>query len=128
QFISHNKNELWNKSRMRAESLFNKGEIPNQEESAHQIQEMFEKFAETRLIQPTFITDFPKPISPLSKASPADPSLAERFELFIDAMECANGFSELNDPAEQYQRFLDQMSQRERGDEEAMVMDEDYIR
>jgi lysyl-tRNA synthetase class 2 len=128
QFISHNKDELWNKSRMRAESLFNKGEIPSQEESAHQIQEMFEKLAETCLIQPTFITDFPKPISPLSKASPADPSIAERFELFIDAMECANGFSELNDPLEQYQRFLDQMSQRERGDEEAMVMDEDYIR
>ena len=73
-------------------------------------------------------TTFPKIVSPLSKASPADPFVAERFELFIAGMECANGFSELNDPAEQYQRFLDQMTQRERGDEEAMVMDEDYIR
>ena len=86
------------------------------------------ELVESRLVQPTFITDFPKPISPLSKASPADPSIAERFELFIAGMECANGFSELNDPKEQYERFLDQAKQRERGDEEAMVMDEDYIR
>jgi len=89
---------------------------------------IFDAVAEARLIQPTFITDFPKPISPLSKASPADPSVAERFELFIADMECANGFSELNDPREQYDRFNEQMRQRERGDEEAMVMDEDYIR
>jgi len=89
---------------------------------------IFDAVAEARLIQPTFITDFPKPISPLSKASPADPSVAERFELFIADMECANGFSELNDPREQNDRFNEQMRQRERGDEEAMVMDEDYIR
>jgi len=92
------------------------------------IQEIFEHSAEESLTQPTFITDFPKPISPLSKASPADPTVAERFELYIAGMECANGFSELNDPVEQYERFKDQMQQRERGDEEAMVMDEDYIR
>ncbi len=90
--------------------------------------ELFEATVEHTLIQPTFITDFPKPISPLSKASPDDPSVAERFELFITGVECANGFSELNDPKEQYDRFNDQMTQRERGDEEAMVMDEDYIR
>jgi lysyl-tRNA synthetase class 2 len=89
---------------------------------------IFGAVAEVRLIQPTFITDFPKPISPLSKASASDPTIAERFELFIAGMECANGFSELNDPLEQYQRFLEQMTQREKGDEEAMVMDEDYIR
>ena len=83
---------------------------------------------EPHLIQPTFITDFPKPISPLSKASPSDPSVAERFEYFVAGLESANGFSELNDPEEQYQRFNDQVQQRERGDEEAMVMDEDYIR
>ncbi len=92
------------------------------------LMDLFEEHVEQHLIQPTFIHDFPKVISPLSKASPSDPSVAERFELFIAGIECANGFSELNDPVEQYQRFLDQMSQRERGDEEAMVMDEDYIR
>lgn len=89
---------------------------------------IFEAVAEPRLIQPTFITDFPKSISPLAKASPADPSIAERFELYIAGMEIANGFSELNDPIEQHARFLDQMRQRERGDEEAMPMDEDYLR
>jgi len=89
---------------------------------------LFEEHVEPGLIQPTFITDFPKPISPLSKASPANPAVAERFELYIAGMEAANGFSELNDPVEQYERFRDQVRQRERGDEEAMVMDEDYLR
>jgi len=88
----------------------------------------FALHAEPKLIQPTFITDFPKTISPLSKAAPDNPEIAERFELFISTMECANGFSELNDPAEQYQRFEEQVRQRDRGDEEAMAMDEDYIR
>ncbi|HEU4930499.1 MAG TPA: amino acid--tRNA ligase-related protein, partial [Pyrinomonadaceae bacterium] len=90
--------------------------------------ELFETHVEHGLVQPTFITDFPKPISPLSKASPANPHVAERFELYIAGMEIANGFSELNDPVEQYDRFRDQVRQRERGDEEAMLMDEDYIR
>lgn len=90
--------------------------------------DLFEQNVEQNLLQPTFITDFPKPVSPLSKASPADPAVAERFELFISGMEVANGFSELNDPVEQYERFKDQVRQREGGDEEAMVMDEDYIR
>ena len=90
--------------------------------------ELFETHVEHGLVQPTFITDFPKPISPLSKASPANPAVAERFELYVGAMELANGFSELNDPVEQYDRFRDQVLQRERGDEEAMVMDEDYLR
>jgi len=89
---------------------------------------LFEHFAEPNLIQPTFIIDYPKSISPLSKASPEDPRIAERFELFINGMEVANGFSELNDPREQYERFVDQMAERERGDEEAMILDEDYIR
>jgi len=101
---------------------------PDKEITDETLLELFEEHVEHGLIQPTFIYDFPKIVSPLSKASPVNPAAAERFELFIDGMECANGFSELNDPAEQYQRFLDQMSQRERGDEEAMVMDEDYIR
>ena len=89
---------------------------------------LFDEFVEPNLVQPTFIIDFPKSISPLSKASPENPNIAERFELFINGMEVANGFSELNDPKEQYERFVDQMSERERGDEEAMVLDEDYIR
>lgn len=97
-------------------------------ETARHIQFLFEEYAESKLIQPTFITDFPKPVSPLSKASPVNPTVAERFELFVGGMEIANGFSELNDPVEQKERFLEQMQQRERGDEEAMVLDEDYIR
>jgi lysyl-tRNA synthetase class 2 len=88
----------------------------------------FETNVEHTLIQPTFIIDYPKSISPLSKASPTNPNIAERFELFINGMEVANGFSELNDPQEQYERFVDQMSERTRGDEEAMVLDEDYIK
>ncbi|MBA4123935.1 MAG: lysine--tRNA ligase [Acidobacteria bacterium] len=90
--------------------------------------ELFEIVAEEKLIQPIFIIDYPKSISPLSKASPENPNVAERFELFINGMECANGFSELNDPQEQYERLIDQMKEREGGDEEAMVLDEDYIR
>lgn len=90
--------------------------------------QIFEEHVEHTLIQPTFIIDYPKSISPLSKASPTNPQIAERFELFINGMEVANGFSELNDPKEQYERFVDQMAQRDGGDEEAMVLDEDYIR
>ncbi|MCM3903868.1 MAG: lysine--tRNA ligase [Pyrinomonadaceae bacterium] len=106
----------------------NQNREPNAEEYAASIIYLFETLAEPYIKQPTFITDFPKAVSPLSKASPANPAIAERFELFIAGMECANGFSELNDPKEQYDRFNDQMTQRERGDEEAMIMDEDYIR
>jgi lysyl-tRNA synthetase class 2 len=95
---------------------------------ARQVEGIFGFLVESNLTHPTFITDFPKVISPLSKASPINPAIAERFELFIAGMECANGFSELNDPKEQYERFLEQAQQRERGDEEAMVLDEDYIR
>jgi lysyl-tRNA synthetase class 2 len=101
---------------------------PDKDITDENLLELFEEHVEDNLIQPTLIYDFPKTVSPLSKASPTDPSVAERFELFIATVECANGFSELNDPVEQYQRFADQVSQRERGDEEAMVMDEDYIR
>lgn len=95
---------------------------------ARNVVEIFEMLVEENLIQPTFIIDYPKSISPLSKASPSNPNIAERFELFINGMECANGFSELNDPREQYERFVDQMSERDKGDDEAMVLDEDYIR
>jgi len=101
---------------------------PEAEVDDSNIIEWFDNHVESKLIQPTFIIDYPKSISPLSKASPDDPRVAERFELFVNGMEVANGFSELNDPREQYDRFVDQMAERERGDEEAMVLDEDYIR
>jgi lysyl-tRNA synthetase, class II len=84
--------------------------------------------SEEHLFQPTFITEYPAEISPLSKQSTADPAWVDRFELFIAKMEIANGFSELNDPEEQRARFVQQMQAREGGDDEAMVLDEDYIR
>ncbi len=96
--------------------------------AAGRIVELFEQYAEHKLIQPTFITDFPKAVSPLSKASPDNPAVAERFELYVAGMEVANGFSELNDPAEQLERFEEQSRQREGGDEEAMQTDLDYVR
>jgi lysyl-tRNA synthetase class 2 len=104
------------------------GLVAEEEITNENLVELFERHAESGLIQPTFITDFPKAISPLSKASPENPAVAERFELYVAGMELGNGFSELNDPVEQYERFRDQVKQREKGDEEAMVMDEDYLR
>jgi lysyl-tRNA synthetase class II len=82
----------------------------------------------TRLFDPTFVVDYPVEISPLAKAHPDRPGVADRFELFAGGMEIANGFSELNDPLEQRQRFLDQLAAREKGDLEAHRMDEDYVR
>jgi len=89
---------------------------------------IFEHVVEPHLVHPTFITEFPTELSPLSKQKADDPRFVERFELYIANMEIANAFSELNDPAEQRRRFEEQMKQRERGDEEAMMFDEDYIR
>ena len=89
--------------------------------------EIFEHEAEPRLIAPTFITHYPVEVSPLSRRSDNDPEVADRFELFIGGREIANGFSELNDPDDQAERFRDQARQRSRGDDEAMVYDEDYV-
>src|SRR5262245_39245941 len=89
---------------------------------------IFEALCEDRLIQPTFVYDFPTEVSPLSKQRPDDPDTVERFELYIGGFEVANAFSELNDPAEQRRRFEDQLKDRDRGDLEAHAMDEDYIR
>jgi lysyl-tRNA synthetase, class II len=89
---------------------------------------LFETVAEKHLIQPTFITDFPAEVSPLARRRDSDPQLTDRFELFIDAKEVANGFSELNDPEDQAARFLDQAKAKEAGDQEAMYYDADYIR
>jgi lysyl-tRNA synthetase class 2 len=119
--------EMWQRAEEEAERAVESTE-GLETKAGLDIMEIFEELVEPGLIQPTFITDFPKPVSPLSKASPENPAIAERFELFIAGMECANGFSELNDPKEQYERFLDQAQARERGDDEAMVLDEDYIR
>jgi lysyl-tRNA synthetase class 2 len=89
---------------------------------------LFEAIAEKHLIQPTFITDFPAEVSPLARRRDSDPELADRFELFIDTKEIANGFSELNDPEDQAARFQEQARKKEAGDQEAMYYDADYIR
>ncbi len=90
--------------------------------------EIFERLCEDRLVQPTFVYDFPTEVSPLSKQKPDDPETVERFELYIGGFEVANAFSELNDPAEQRRRFEAQLKKRAGGDLEAHEMDEDYIR
>jgi lysyl-tRNA synthetase, class II len=89
---------------------------------------LFEAVAEEHLIQPTIIYEFPTAVSPLSKQKPEEPEWTERWEIFVGGMEIANGFSELNDPEDQRRRFEQQLKERERGDEEAHQMDEDYIR
>jgi lysyl-tRNA synthetase class 2 len=89
---------------------------------------LFETVAEDHLIQPTIIYDYPAEVSPLSKTKPDDPATVERFELYIAGMEIANAYSELNDPLEQKARFEEQLSARNRGDEEAHEMDFDYVR
>ncbi|HWP43843.1 MAG TPA: lysine--tRNA ligase [Blastocatellia bacterium] len=90
--------------------------------------EVFEQVVEPQLIDPTFITEFPTELSPLSKQSEQDPRFVDRFELFIATMEIANAFCEINDPHDQRRRFEAQMWLRQQGDEEAMLIDEDYIR
>ncbi len=92
------------------------------------LQALFEAVAERHLIQPTFILDYPLEVSPLSKQKPDNPNFVERFELYIGGMEIANAFSELNDPAEQRDRFEYQQMLREKGDLTAHAVDEDYIR
>ena len=92
------------------------------------ITKLFDVLVEPKLIQPTFITGYPVEVSPLSRKSDSEPLLTDRFELFIAGHEIANGFSEINDPDDQKERFLQQVADREAGDEEAHCMDEDYIK
>ncbi len=93
----------------------------------HIISLVFEEYGEKHLIQPTFITQHPVEISPLAKRNPNDPEFTNRFEAFVNTWEIANAFSELNDPIDQRQRFMDQLTQREAGDDEAHVLDEDFL-
>jgi lysyl-tRNA synthetase class 2 len=92
------------------------------------IANLFDAVAEERLVQPTIIYEFPTAVSPLSKQKADEPDWTERWEIFAGQMEIANGFSELNDPEDQRRRFEQQLQERERGDQEAHQMDEDYIR
>ncbi|MCF8079746.1 MAG: lysine--tRNA ligase, partial [Desulfobacterales bacterium] len=91
------------------------------------VTKLFDALVEPHLIQPTFITGYPVEVSPLSRRSDQEPGITERFELFIAGREIANGFSELNDPEDQRQRFLQQVEDREAGETEAHFMDEDYL-
>lgn len=106
------------KHNLKINGIVNKGEIAN---------ELFEKYVEPTLIQPTFVIDIPTELSPLSKQKKDNPELTERFELFIASMEFANAFTELNDPEEQRRRFEKQVARKEAGDMESHFMDEDYL-
>ena len=92
------------------------------------LMEIFEEVAEHKLIQPTFITAYPTEVSPLSRKNDHNPEIVDRFELIIGGREIANAFSELNDPIDQKERFLSQVAEKDKGDEEAHYMDEDYVR
>ncbi|MDQ7030527.1 MAG: lysine--tRNA ligase [Ardenticatenia bacterium] len=91
------------------------------------VDELFSEYVEPTLIEPTFVVDYPREISPLAKQKPNNPNLVERFEFFIGGLELGNAFTELNDPVEQLERFREQQRQREAGDEEAHPVDEDFI-
>jgi len=92
------------------------------------IDAIFGQYVEEHLIQPTFITDYPVSMSPLTKRHRSNPNLTERFELFVNGKELANAYSELNDPIDQYERFQDQLKQKDKGDDEAMFIDHDFVR
>jgi lysyl-tRNA synthetase, class II len=91
------------------------------------VDELLKQFVRPKLIQPTFLLDYPVPLSPLAKRKPGDPTHVERFQLYIGGGEIANAFTELNDPIDQLSRFVDQQRDRDEGDEEAMPIDEDYV-
>ncbi len=102
--------------------------LPEQKHTwGYALYEVFDQKVEEHLVQPTFIYDYPVEVSPLAKKKASDPRLTERFEFFIAAREMGNAFSELNDPLDQKERFLAQVKQRETGDDEAQMMDEDYV-
>ncbi len=119
--------ELWEEEKLSdfMKRSFKEDEIPPT--FGKKLDLMFDHFVEKDLIEPTFVTNYPKAISPLSKESRTDIRETERFELFIAGMEIANGFSELNDPVEQRRRFEAQAKDREKGDDEAQLVDNDFI-
>ncbi|NLY04136.1 MAG: lysine--tRNA ligase [Campylobacter sp.] len=120
--ILNNKDQILNK-------LKNDGFEANQKLGlGHLWGQLFDNYVEEKLIDPTFIIDFPKSISPLARKSDKNPDIAERFELFIAGKELANGFNELNDPLDQYERFKSQIDAKNAGDDEAHEMDEDYVK
>jgi lysyl-tRNA synthetase, class II len=102
-------------------------ELQKKEKYGKVLTKLFDILVEPKLIQPTFITGYPVEVSPLSRKNDSNPEITDRFELFIAGKEIANGFSELNDPEDQYDRFLQQSVQRDAGDEEAHIMDSDYV-
>ena len=120
--------ELNNPEFIRGELKRLGGEIPVDAGLGALQMTLFEETAESKLIEPTFIIDYPVEISPLARASDADPEITERFELYIAGRETANGFSELNDPDDQARRFKAQADKKSHGDDEAMYYDADYIR
>ena len=103
--------------------------VENAEKLTHfkRLQELFETLVEPEIVNPTFVLDFPKALSPLAKEKRDNPELVERFELIVCGREIANAYTELNDPLEQKNRFRKQMEERMKGDEEAMAYDEDFI-
>jgi lysyl-tRNA synthetase class 2 len=120
--------EAYNQWAARSEGAYEPWNLPEGTAPGTALAELFEKVSERHLIQPTFILDYPLEVSPLSKQKSDDPNFVERFELYVGGMEIANAFSELNDPAEQRDRFEYQQLLREKGDLTAHAIDEDYIR
>ncbi len=102
-------------------------EIAENDSWGNALYKVFDEAVEQSLVQPTFVIDYPVEVSPLAKRKKSDPRLTERFEFFITAREMGNAFSELNDPIDQRARFEDQVRKREKGDDEAQMMDEDYV-
>ncbi|MBU0972010.1 MAG: lysine--tRNA ligase [Proteobacteria bacterium] len=105
----------------------NKIQISKKDRPGKILTKLFDSLVEPKLIQPTFITGYPVEVSPLSRKSDTNPELTDRFELFIAGKEIANGFSEINDPEDQYNRFMMQVSQRDEGNPEAHIMDSEYV-